>query len=318
MRVSSISMYENNSQRMINTLSEWKKSSDRLSTGKRILTPSDDPIASAQALLIKQADGRNQQLQGARKDANDALTRQEVVLKDVTDVITNIKQKLVAANNGGLSDSDRQALKTDLQNYKEQLLSLANSRGSSGNYLFGGYQNDKAPFEMGKDGQVIYHGGDAPITIKIDESREVIISHTGEDAFLTGGRVKNADGSAAESDIFKSIDIAINALDTELTGASKEISDKYFADISRAACGMDNALENNSRVRSEGGAALAEIEQLTNMGDTIGMNNKISIAALEEVDPYTAISEFLMLKSNLEISQRTFLYMQNMTLFQQK
>jgi len=311
-------MYQKNLQRITTTQDNWQQSGTRLTTGKRVITPSDDPSASAQALLLKQARARNQQLQEARKDAKSSLGRQETVLSDVTKVIYNIKQTLVRAGNEILSDSDRKVLKEELTGYKKQLVSLSNATDGKGNYIFGGYRNNIPPFIINNAGEVSEVGGDMPIEVAIDDSGQIPVSHNGIDVFLTGSGIKEPDGSPAESSIFKSIDHAVKTLNFSLDSADKDVVEEYRRNIGKAARGMDNALENNSRVRSEGGLILAQIDQLTELGETSDVNYQLEISGLEDANIYDAIAENLMLQAILLASQKVFLSMQNMSLFQLK
>lgn len=318
MRSSTISMYQQNLRRITTTQDNWQQSATRLATGKRVITPSDDPSASAQALLLKQARARNQQLQEARKDTKSSLSRQETVLGDVTKVIYNIKQTLVRAGNEILSDSDRKMLKAELEGYKKQLVSLSNATDGKGNYIFGGYRNNILPFTINNAGEVSYAGGDTSIEVLIDDSCQVPVSHTGIDVFLTGAGIKEPDGAPAESSIFKSIDRAVKALDLPLDNADKNVVEAYRGNLGKAARGMDNALENTSRVRSEGGLILAQIDQLTELGETSDVNYQLEISELEDARIHDAIAEYLMLQASLQANQKTCLYMQNMSLFQIK
>lgn len=318
MRVSTISIYHQNLQRITTTQDNWQQSGVRLTTGKRVITPSDDPSASAQALLLKQARARNQQLQEARKDTKSSLGQQETVLSDVTKVIYNIKQTLVRAGNEILSDGDRKMLKAELEGYKKQLVSLSNATDGRGNYIFAGYRTNTPPFIINEAGEVNYVGGDTAIEVIIDDSCQIPVSHTGIDVFLASSGIKEPDGSPAESSIFKSIDHALKALDLAIDSADKDVVEEYRRNLSKAVRGMENALENNSRVRSEGGLILAHIDQLTELGETSDVSYQLEISDLEDVNTYDAIAEYLMLQASLQANQKAFLYMQNMSLFQVK
>lgn len=318
MRISTNSMYQKNLQSILNTQSSWQKSGLHLATGKKVLTPSDDPMAASQALIVKQAQARNQQFQASRQSVEKTLACQDTLLKEATNVIQSIQETLVYAGNETLNDTDRADLANKLQGLKDQLISLANSRDTNGNYIFAGTKNDTPPFIVDEFGKVSYVGGQNTITISIDETREIPISFTGNQIFMKGANVKEPDGSPSEADLFASIDYALTALKMELDHNEVTDNDAYRDCLAKASRGVDNCFNNLSSVRAEGGALLAETERLTTLGKTLDIDFQTQISELEDVDWYEAISDYVMLQASLQAAQQTFINMQNMSLFQLK
>ena len=304
MRLSTNSMYQKNLNSILNTNTKWQKSGLQLATGKRILSPSDDPMGTAQALILKQTQSRNNQFQAARESVDISLGRQDTVLKEANTVMQSIKETLVYAGNETLSDGNRRDLANTLQGLKDQLVSLANAQNTDGNYLFAGNKNDTPPFVVDPTGKVNYVGGSTTINVFIDETREVALSFTGDKVFLSGYN------TTAETDVFASIDYAI-----EVLAPSSPITTEQFRDgLSKASQGVDNSFDNISTVRATGGNVLNEVERL------IARNNghETQIGQIEDVDWYEAISNYVMLQANLQAAQYTFMSMQNMSLFQMK
>lgn len=312
MRVSTNSMYQKNLNSILDTNNKWQKSGLYLATGKKILSPSDDPMGSSQALILKQSQSRNNQFQAARESANNSLSRQDTVLKEANTVIQSIQETLVYAGNETLNDENRLDLANKLQGLKDQLISLANAKDTNGNYLFAGNKNDTPPFVVDENGKVNYVGGSTTINIFIDETREVSMSFTGEQIFMTGAN------SAVETDVFASIDYAIEALQIGLDDNDPNSIAQFREGLSKASQGVDNSFENISTVRSSGGNVLAEVERLTALGKTLDIDFETQISQIEDVDWYEAISDYVMLQANLQAAQYTFMNMQNMSLFQMK
>lgn len=318
MRLSTNLMYQKNLNSILNTNSKWQKSGLHLATGKKILSPSDDPMGASQALVLKQARAKNEQFQVARDRADKSLSRQDTILKEVNTVIQNIQETLVYAANETLNDENRLELANKLQGLKDQLLSLANTKDTNGNYLFAGNKNDTPPFVTNESGKVNYVGGNTSINIFIDDTREISLSFTGIEVFMTGSNVTQPDGSPAESDIFASIDYAIEALKIGLDDNNESNIQQVRTGLSKASLGIDNAFNNISTLRAAGGSLLTEVEQLTNLGKTLDIEFETHISQLEDVDWYDAISDYVMLQANLQAAQYTFMNMQNMSLFQMK
>lgn len=312
MRLSTHSMYQKNLNSILNTNTKWQKSGLHLATGKKILSPSDDPMGASQTLILKQAQSRNNQFQAARDSVDKSLSRQDTVLKEANTVIQSIQETLVYAGNETLNDENRQDLANKLQGLKDQLISLANAKDTNGNYLFAGNKNDTPPFVVDESGKVNYVGGATTINVFIDDTREVSLSFTGQQIFMTGAN------TAVESDVFASIDYAIAALQIGLDDNDPQAIEQFRLGLSKASQGVDNSFENISTVRAAGGNVLAEVERLTALGKTLDIDFETQISQIEDVDWYEAISDYVMLQANLQAAQYTFMNMQNMSLFQMK
>ena len=304
MRVSTNSLYQRNLQSILNTNSKYQTSGLHLTTGKRILTPSDDPIGTTQALILKQEKEKNQQFLVARDNADKSLSLQDTILGSVNTVIQNIKETLVYAGNGALNDDNLKDLANKLQGLKDQLFSLANAQDGNGNYIFAGNKNDTPPFVKDNNGVVSYVGGTTTINVLVDNTREIPLSFTGIQVFMTGSNPN------AERDIFASIDHALVALNNGINDP------QYQTELSKANLGIENSFDNFNIVRANGGSLLSEIEELTELGKTVDIEFDGQISQLEDVDWYEAISDYVMLQANLQAAQYVFKTMQSMSLFQ--
>ncbi|MBU3008262.1 flagellar hook-associated protein FlgL [Cobetia amphilecti] len=179
MRISTQTLYAQGVTSMLDQQAAFSKVSEQLATGKRVVNPSDDPSAASQAVTISQSQAVNEQFSDSRTTARNNLSIEESALNQVTDTITRVQSLIVQAGNGTLSDSDRDALATELEGSREVLLGLANSTDGNGNYLFGGMSGDTAPF--GEDGS--YRGDDEQRQQRVDSSRLMEVNHTGSQIF---------------------------------------------------------------------------------------------------------------------------------------
>lgn len=264
MRFSTQMMYQQNMRGITNSQAEWMKYGEQMSTGKRVVNPSDDPIAASQAVVLSQAQAQNSQYTLARTFAIQKVSLEESVLSQVTTAIQNAQEKIVYASNGTLSDDDRASLATDIQGLRDQLLNLANTTDGNGRYIFAGYKTETAPFseEKGK-----YVGGAESIKQQVDASRSMVIGHTGDKIFdsITSNAVAEPDGSASETNLFAMLDSAIAALKTPVADseADKEIA---AAALDKTNRGLKNSLNNVLAVRAELGTQLNELESLDSLG----------------------------------------------------
>jgi len=191
MRVSSGTIFDTNVAMLNQQQSVLLHTNQQVASGRRMLTPADDPAASATAMLATQADATNTQYTTNRNMAKSTAGMAEAVLQSVTTLITDVKTIAVQAGNGALSTSDKKSIATQLQGQLDQLMALANSTDGTGNYLFSGYQGKTIPFVNTAAG-VQYMADDGQRMLQVSSSRQMAGSESGADIFM---RVKTGNGT---------------------------------------------------------------------------------------------------------------------------
>lgn len=182
MRISTNTMYEAGVARMNDLQSGLLKTQQQISTGRRILTPADDPVAAARALDLTQGQSINAQFANNRVNVKNSLSQEEGVLQSVTRLIQDLKTETVHAGNGALDDTQRKFIATDLRGRFEELMGLANSRDGVGNYLFSGYQTTAQPFSVSATG-ARYIGDQGQKLIQVGAARQMAIGDSGDAVF---------------------------------------------------------------------------------------------------------------------------------------
>lgn len=192
MRVSTNMLYDLGVNTINQQYSDLLKLQQQLSTGRRILKPSDDPIASARALDVSQAQSTNEQYMTNGEYATSALELQESVLSQFTDLLQDARVLAVNAGNPSLSEANLASLATELQHRYDQLLGLANSTDGNGQYLFSGYKGGVQPFTISSSGAVTYNGDQGQRLMQVSASRQVAVSSSGAEVFQL---IKNGNGT---------------------------------------------------------------------------------------------------------------------------
>ena len=167
------------------------KLQNQLSTGRKVLTPEDDPIASAQALVLSQS----QQLAGQyiknQDDAKGKLSVLEGNLVGVGDLLQSVRERLVQAGNTTLSNADRNYIAQELEARFSELMGLANTQDGAGNYLYSGYKGEVKPFAVAAGGAA-YYGDDGLRMLQVDASRQLPTNLSGSDVFE---RIREGNGT---------------------------------------------------------------------------------------------------------------------------
>lgn len=196
MRISSSMMYSQGVASVQNQYSDLARIQNQMSTGRRILTPSDDPIAAARVLEVSQSKSTNEQYMRNADLATGALQLQEAILGNVSDILYTARVLTINAGNPGLSVSDRASLAEELQANYDHLLSLANSTDGNGQFMFSGFQGSTQAFSETSPGNIVYNGDYGQRKIQITSSRQVPVSFSGDEVFRL---IKNGNGTFVTS-----------------------------------------------------------------------------------------------------------------------
>ena len=191
MRISSNTLFDSNVAALSQQQARLLQTQQQISTGRRILTASDDPVAATRALDITQSDAMNTQYASNRTAARHTLSLAESTLQSVTSLLQDVRIAAISAGNGAFANSDRQTIATELSGRLQELTGLANSTDGAGNYLFAGFQSKTQPFVDTSAGMG-YFGDDGQRLVQVGASRQMASSNSGSDVFM---RVKNGNGT---------------------------------------------------------------------------------------------------------------------------
>ena len=196
MRISTIQQFNSGVRGIQDNYSNATRTQEQISSGKRILTPADDPVATVRLLQLSQESNRLEQFSTNMTAANNSLTQEEAILNSVNNALQRIREIAIEAGDGSLTDADRQALASELGEREEELYNLFNSRNARGEYLFGGYQSSEQPFVKNPDGSYSYQGDEGQRSIQIAGSKYVAINDNGKDLFVNVANVNRVNTEA--------------------------------------------------------------------------------------------------------------------------
>ncbi len=155
----------------------------QISSGRRILTPSDDPIAASRALELREAIARLGQFDRNGNIATNRLAQEEQALGSVNNVLQRVRELALQANNATQSDESRALIAVEMRQRLDQLVQLANQQDGDGNYLFSGNLSDTQP--VTRTGSTFgYNGDDGRRFIQIGEGRVVADGDPGSAVFF--------------------------------------------------------------------------------------------------------------------------------------
>ena len=209
-----------------------QKLQDKISSGKNITVASDDPIGSVNLSGYKTV---KQQIDQYVRNVNSSKTRLSLVdtnLQNLSTIMIRANELLIQASSDVLGRSDREAIALEIDEMKEELMSLANQQDSNGSFIFGGFKTKTEPFQKDIDGKIKYMGDSGISSLSISETMLVETSVDGESLFQ---KIKMSSGLAVS--MFTMLENISNSVRTAATAvhatnanthAELEITNKDF------------------------------------------------------------------------------------------
>lgn len=201
MRITTASSYATTISNLQLRQQDLSDAQTRLSSGKRVLKPSDDPAAAARVERALDAESRSAVSQRS-VDASKALVSQtESALGDANELLSQVREAVIAAGNGSYTDVERTIQANKIQGLRDQLFQVANRSDGAGSYLFGGQGSNQPPF-VDTPGGVVFRGvagqtltdADTALPLSSDGQAAWLSSRTGNGVFVTraaGNNVTN-------------------------------------------------------------------------------------------------------------------------------
>lgn len=301
MRISTQLLYESGAARIGDLQSSLLRTQQQIASGRRILTPSDDPVGSARALEVTQSQSINTQFGVNRQNAKSTLSEAEGVLSSVTELLQDVRTTTIAAGNGILSDTERGFMATELNARLDQLLGLANSRDAMGNYLFSGFQTDAPAFVKSATGAT-YQGDAGQRMAQVDATRQMAVTTPGSTVFQGGGQ-----------DMFQTLNDLISLLQTPVVTPADKTN--LAAGLATAKSDIDLALDNVLTVRAAGGSRLQELDSLDYAGEDRNLQYSQVLSELQDLDYTKAVTQLSQQQITLEAAQQSFVKTSSLSLF---
>lgn len=321
MRISTQQLYSGGVSGIQRLQSNLYTLQNQIDTGRKIVTPKDDPVGAAQALVVSQAKSVNALYIKNQGAAATKLNTLDSTLTGVNDELQHIYEKAVAAGNGSYSDANRAAIATELSERLTSLIGLANTQDGTGRYVFAGFQSTTQPFSLSgnsasgtnptayslspANSYVNYNGDDGLQTLQVTASDSIETNLPGSDVFM---RVKDSSGNATGRSVFDAIQNMVEFLKTPGGSASLSTYTTALSDISAA---MDTVATGLAAV----GARVSSLESMTNTASDRKLQYEEQLSNLLDIDDVSALTAVSQQKLQLEAAQSTFALTSKLSLF---
>lgn len=185
MRISTLHIYNLARNSMADANQAINKTQEQLSTGKRVLTAADDPVA---ATRIQQLNNNLALVEQYNKNiviAENNLSLEESTLDSANNLLQRIEELAVqAGNTASLSSGDYAALASEVDSRLDELFNIVNTRNSNGDYIFSGFKSDTPAFAGDSVNGFRFVGDEGQMQIKIDNNTNIDVSDSGKALFV--------------------------------------------------------------------------------------------------------------------------------------
>ncbi|KRW55430.1 flagellar hook-associated protein [Aeromonas allosaccharophila] len=280
---------------------EYARLDRQISSNKRILQPSDDPVGSVRLLGLKKEQVAMEQYQKNIANAKSQLSQGEIQLESMTNMLMRLRELTQTAANGSLSEDDRRAVATEAAIIKDGLFDLANARNESGSSLFTGSKVDQPALVKVTDpadpdfGSYKYKGDSLVREVSIANGVTVELNQTADKLFIDNG------------DFFKQLDSMVAAMESGAPDA---------ADQARGMLDRSKVLQDDiSQMVSTIGARMNLLDQVDEGHAEKGVYSKEVSNQIESLDYASAVTQQAHVLMALQVQQQAFAKVNGLSLF---
>lgn len=297
MRISTLQMQQTALNAMLDQQAKLSKTQNQVATGRKILTPADDPTAAAQALAYSQQLASLEQYQRNVDRASSSSSLEEATLGSMQEQLQTLRELAVRAGNGALGAAGRLSISYEVRQLQNSILDLANSRDASGEYLFSGYQSQTKPYTAAGGGVFTYNGDQGQRLIEVAPGTQIAASDAGARIF---GALPAAAGGL--TDVFAVIDNFAANLESN-TFSANTVTD------------LNTALTSVVGARASSGARLNSLDAIKGLNSSFGLDTQKNLSAVQNLDYAEATSRLNLQLVGLQAAQQAFTRIQNLSLF---
>ncbi|MFT5520441.1 MAG: flagellar hook-associated protein 3 FlgL [Enterobacterales bacterium] len=183
MRISTSQFYQSGLNSILDQQNGLNRTQKQISTGLKVITPSDDPIATISIINLEQEIALTERYIANNDIATANLNIEEATLQSTTDILQRVRELILSGGNATYGDRERNSLAVEMKQLLGQLVGLANFKNSSGDYLFSGHKINATPFTQSPSGSYEYNGDQGSREVQISTSSQLAMNDSGYDVF---------------------------------------------------------------------------------------------------------------------------------------
>ena len=255
------------------------KTQERVSTGRRVNRPSDDPLAALRISGL-QTQGRQVEQFERLLSRGDALLQQaDGALNETMDTITRIRELTIQSISAALTQSDANDIAAEVTTLRDHLITLANTRVGE-HAIFAGFLNTQAAYTAAG----VFQGDTNQQTLEVGDRQWVPVTIPGGSAF--------GDGTAATQDVFLTLQNLVTQIPIRNVVG--------FANIETELQNLELATAQIIQARSQVGVRISQFNAAKNVNVYLAERVPAQRSDLEDTEMSQAISELQLVDTALQ------------------
>lgn len=166
MRISTDYRFDNTIGWIDQAVQSMTDAQNQVSSGKRFQTISQDPYAATQSLRLRSVLNDITQYGNNISNVKTSLNTSESALDEMNTLMKQANTLAISAANATTDQATRNSYISQISTIQARLVTLANSQGATGQYIFAGQKNDKPPFAA-SNGVLTFSGDTNDVTSEV-------------------------------------------------------------------------------------------------------------------------------------------------------
>ena len=257
--------------------SELATLQNQAATGKKLLTPSEDPSGATKVLTNRIEEKNLEQFDKNIFFAKSFLETTESTLSQMGEALIRAKELALQGASDTVGESQREMIGSEIGQICNSVLEMSNRRMGE-RYLFGGFKTQSTPFN--KDGE--YLGDDGEIKIQNQKGNFVAMN-------LTGDKVFHGRGIGADQ--------GYTAPTNEVPQTTDELQQFKLAEVDRE---FQNNQKNDDQLATRGPASVGRVQGLGAKDPVTGGSGVNIFSLLKGLDVALKTNDKFAIQDSLE------------------
>lgn len=289
------------------------KLQEELSSGRKVLTPGDDPVAMDRIMRIQKSLDTMDQYETNGDFATNRLTLSDRTLNDVTDVMQRTRELIIQGKSGTYTAENRALMAAEVRGLIDHMNALVNTQDFNGEYIYAGHDVMTTPFSLTKDADGYPTG--ANYNGASSGARYVQIAYDGDGQVTEDdpARIKIGDNGnevfeidAAGGGTLNILQVMIN-VENELRNGNPP-TDEQLTDV-------DSVIGQISEVQTDIGTRITRVEAVRDINESVRISLKENLSDMRDVDFVEGITQFQLQSTALQTAQQVYSKLNNLSLF---
>ena len=280
---------------------------NKLNTNQKYTNISENPIDAADLVRINKQLSEIETYSNNVEKAITQINAQDGVFSTIVDKLQRINDLAIQAANGASGESGVEACRTEFEELKKTIVSLANSQ-YDGKYLFAGTNVTTQPFTLNDDGSITYSGITADNTagyeryLEVSDGEYIDLNTAGDTIFGTYD-ANDPDNPDVSSGLFKVLGDLRAAFES---GDQEKIREQLTP--------LQNSIEHISEIQSVHSSTVTKLNMTSEILDDTELTLTSRKAEISEIDLPSAISELMQQNYALQASMQAYTIISNQSL----